>query len=402
MRILALGAAGEMGQAATAVLAAADTVTSVTAADRDARAARSVADSLGTKVTALKLDVTDQHALAAAMSECDLVVNTVGPYFRFGVPILSAAIAAGRDYVDICDDPEPTLDMLGLDATAKAAGVTAVVGMGASPGVSNLLAVIAGGELDQVHSILTGWSVDSAKSASAGGPSAALIHAMQQISGTIPVTRNRETARRPALERVKFAYPGIGAARGRSFGHPEAVTLHRAFPDLENSINVVVGDRFTLGLLTTLGWGIDRRLVGLNTAARLASIAEQALPPDPTRLNRPGRVPPLFAIASGTRDDRPASAAVALAQIPGTSMASNTGVPLAVAALRLNASARPGVHTPETIFAPDEFFTALSEHCLGRPHPNAMTITTRSWLSERANHTALGGSLLTAFLTSRS
>ena len=43
-----------------------------------------------------------------------VVMNTVGPFFRFGVPILTAAIDAGTDYIDVCDDWEPTLEMLAL------------------------------------------------------------------------------------------------------------------------------------------------------------------------------------------------------------------------------------------------------------------------------------------------
>ena len=55
-----------------------------------------------------------------------------------------AAIEAGAHYLDICDDWEPTLDMLELGERARARGVTAVIGMGASPGLTNLLAMKAG------------------------------------------------------------------------------------------------------------------------------------------------------------------------------------------------------------------------------------------------------------------
>ena len=57
--------------------------------------------------------------------------------------MLRAAIRAGCHYVDVCDDWEPTLEMLALDTEARAAGVTAVIGLGASPGITNLLAVQA-------------------------------------------------------------------------------------------------------------------------------------------------------------------------------------------------------------------------------------------------------------------
>jgi saccharopine dehydrogenase-like NADP-dependent oxidoreductase len=388
-----------MGRAAAQVLAADESVTSVVIADRDGPAAAAAAHSLGPKATALRLDVTDRQALSAALAGCDVVVNTVGPYFRFGVPLLRAAIDARRDYIDICDDPEPTLEMLAVDQDAKAAGVTALIGVGASPGVSNLLAVLAGGELDHVQTLYTGWSINGAQPAGTDTVGAALVHGMHQISGNIPVTRNGTLTSRPALEKTTFVYPGIGVATGRSFGHPEAVTLQRAFPELADNTNIVVGDRITLAVLSALGFGIDHRLVGIDTAARIANTAERVTPSDPTRMIKPGQPPPLFAIASGTRRNRLATAAVALGQVPGFSMASNTGIPLAIAALQLASINRPGVHTPETALQPDQFFTALADHCIGRPHPTAMTITTRSWQSAHENREALNGSLLTAFLS---
>ncbi|WP_336086691.1 saccharopine dehydrogenase family protein [Nocardia sp. SSK8] len=462
MRVLALGGAGEMGRVAARVLRADSGVGSLIIADRDERAAREVAADLDAE--ARGLDVTDGPALARALRAADLVVNTVGPYFRFGPPILSAAIDAGCDYIDICDDPQPTLDMLELDARAKAAGVTALLGMGASPGIANLLALRAAAELDRVDDLVTGWNIHSAHPeppiagqptagpASAGssatgratarqaatsrtavgratasqpaagrtaigrtaigrtaigrtaigrtatGPTAAVVHGMRQISGDIPVTRNGIRTERPALERFRLDYPGLGTGEGRSFGHPEAITLPLAFPGLRAATSVVVGDRMTTAALRALRWTIDHRLLTLDRAASLAARVERLLPADPAKLIAAGGLPPLFAIATGLRDGAPATAATALCQVPGLSMAENTGVPLAVGALLLAADPKPGVHAPETLLDPDRFFTAFAPHCIGDPDPNAMTITTRSWSTPETNTAALSSALLTALL----
>ncbi|GEM32550.1 hypothetical protein NN3_35570 [Nocardia neocaledoniensis NBRC 108232] len=414
MRVLALGGAGEMGRVAARVLCGDSRITSLTIADRDEAAAREVAGELG--VQARKLDVTDGPALAAALREVDLVVNTVGPYFRFGPPILSAAIDAHCDYIDICDDPEPTIEMLALDARAKAAGVTALLGMGASPGVANLLALRAGAELDQVDELITGWNIHSARTepvqagpstptagSSAAGrtaaePSAAVVHGIRQLSGDIPVTRNGTRAERPALERFRLDYPGLGIGVGRSFGHPEAITLPLAFPGLREATSVVVADRLTAAALRALRWTIDRRLLTLDRAARLAARIERLLPADPATLVAAGGLPPLFAMATGLRDGAAATAATALCQVPGLSMAENTGVPLAVGALLMADAPKPGVHAPETLLDADRFFTAFAPRCIGAPDPNAMTITTRSWSSPETNSAALSSALLTALL----
>ncbi|MFC9660986.1 saccharopine dehydrogenase family protein [Nocardia sp. NPDC127606] len=398
MRVLALGGAGEMGRVAARIMRGDDSVTALTIADRDEAAARALAAELG--VTACRLDATDGPALTAVMRDFDLVVNTVGPYFRFGPPILAAAIAARCDYIDICDDPQPTMDMLELDAAARAAGVTALVGMGASPGIANLLAVLAGRELDRVDSVVTGWNIHSAHTEPAGpGATAAVVHGMRQIAGDIPVIRDGVRAQRPALERMRIDYPGLGTGEGRSFGHPEAITVARAFPELRDATTVVVGDRSTSAALLALRWVMGARLLTLDQAAAVAARVERLLPADPAKLITAGGLPPLFAVATGLRAGVAATAATALCQVPGLTMADNTGVPLAVAAL-LRAKS-PGVHTPETLLDPHEFFTAFAPHCLGAPRPAAMTVTTRSWDTEEDNAAALSSALLTALLTAR-
>ncbi|WP_113694508.1 saccharopine dehydrogenase family protein [Amycolatopsis albispora] len=266
-----------MGHVAAQVLAASGAVQEVIIGDLDVRRAESVAQALGPKVTGRGVDVTDSCELGAALRKCDLVVNAVGPFFRFGASILSAAVDAACDYVDICDDWEPTLEMLALDDRARTAGVTALVGMGASPGVSNLLAVIAGRELDTVDSVATGWSMTVAAqptASHASQPGAAIEHGMRQLSGTIRILQDGQFAERPALEKVVVDYPGIGRFQGRTFGHPEAVTLQRAFPGLRDNINITVGDRMTCAALSVLRFGINRRILTPRRAARIAAFTD--------------------------------------------------------------------------------------------------------------------------------
>jgi saccharopine dehydrogenase-like NADP-dependent oxidoreductase len=399
LRILTLGGAGEMGRAAVTSLASDDRVKEIVVADRDDLAARRVAHSVGAKASWLAVDVTDRQILADALRNCDVVVNTVGPFFRFGATVLLAAIDAGCDYIDICDDPQPTLEMLELDDLAKAAGITALVGMGASPGVSNLLAVVAARELDAVDSIYTCWNVAAAQPDSnhAGSTSAALVHGIRQISGEIPVIHGGQLVRRPALERLSIDYPGIGPRNGRSFGHPEAVTLSRAFPELRECQNVVFGDRATLAMLSALRWSIGHRLMSADGAARLAGRIER-LTSTGNKLLQTGGVPPLFALATGTRRGQHAVVAAALTQLPGLSMAANTAVPLAVATPMVKLARRPGVHTPETLIDPGRFLDAFAGRCIGKPPPGSMLAITKSWASTAENAAVLNSHLLTALL----
>ena len=93
----------------------------------------------------------------------DIVINTIGPFYKFGNIILKAAIQAKKPYVDICDDWKPTLEMLDLKDDAIDGGITAIIGMGSSPGISNLMSVLACSEFDMVDEIITAWGFGQTK-----------------------------------------------------------------------------------------------------------------------------------------------------------------------------------------------------------------------------------------------
>lgn len=220
---------------------------------------------------------------------------------------------------------------------------------------------------------------------------------MEQISGTIPVTRGGRLVHRQALEKVTVDYPGLGTFTVRSIGHPEAVTLQPAFPGLRDTINVCVGDKFTMAALASFRRLIDKGALTVDRSGAALDKLFGVLPTSPTDFLKPGSSPPLFAVATGTRQGRPGTVATALAQVPGFSMAATTGVPLAVSALLMKETRRPGTHPMETLIDPDVFFAALAPHCFGNPAPEVMTATT-SWASAEANGRALEKSLLTALL----
>ena len=79
----------------------------------------------------------------ADIAGADVVLNCVGPFYKTVKTILSAVIEARVNYVDVCDDVDVTLDILAMDESAKRAGITALIGMGSSPGATNIMAKLA-------------------------------------------------------------------------------------------------------------------------------------------------------------------------------------------------------------------------------------------------------------------
>lgn len=388
MEIVALGGAGAMG--AVAVRAALDIpgVEAMVIADRDLGAAQDLVRRLSggrVPLRALEVDVTDEAALHAALEPVDLVLNTVGPYFRFGLTVLRAAIETDTHYLDICDDWEPTVQMLQLDEEAREREVSAVIGMGASPGISNLLAAVAASELDAVHDIYTAWPVDVGGSGADtegksqllgpdGRPTAAAVHWMEQASGTITgVGGGRLVEKRP-LSPVSLELPAGRRGTAYSIGHPEPITLQRTLKPSGGALNLMVIKPWTVAYLDTLRRDMDAGLLTREQAAQAFAVpglrrtvrsGYKAL-----RLRGPGSLPPFFAAVTGERHgDR--RSVLARMNLDGPQshpirnalrdMARITGVPLALGMAQVidGSARRPGVHPPEAVIEPGRFFADL-------------------------------------------
>lgn len=389
MRVLALGGAGAMGAVAVRTAAYGGGVEHIVIADRDLAAAERLARELAdasVPVSARRLDVTDGAGLLDALGEADLVLNTVGPYYRFGLTVLRAAIDTGTHYLDICDDWEPTVQMLELDAPARAAGVTAVIGMGASPGVSNLLAAAAAAPLDSVRDVYTAWPVDVTAGGEEAGrdqligpdgsPTAAAVHWMQQSSGTITGVRAGSLTEQRPLRPVTLELPGGRRGTAYTVGHPEPVTLQRTLKPTGESANLMVISPSALAYLDVLRRGIDGGRLTNETAAR--RIAKPDLPGIIRSLPRaltnrgPGTLPPFFAAAFGDRRGRDTAVLAHLNPAAGidallTDMARATGIPLALGMSQIadGTARRAGVHPPDAVIDSDRFFADLDRE-LGR------------------------------------
>lgn len=386
MKVLALGGPGAMGAVAVRTAARLPGIDEIVVADRDLGAARrfaAAAAAAGLSIRARHVDVTDPTVLRDALSDADVVLNTVGPYYRFGLPVLEAAIETGTHYLDLCDDWEPTLRMLDLDAAAREAGVCAVIGMGASPGISNLLAVVAARELDSVEDFYTAWPVDVPaghteslpRNGNGGHPPAAVVHWMEQISGTIAVIGAGRLTHESPLRPVPLDLPGGRRGTGYTVGHPEPVTLQRMLQPSGAAATLMIVTPGTAAFLDVLRRDIDTGKLTNETAA-----AEMMKPGllrgirslvAAGRFRSPETLPLFFAAVRGSRDGlsqlvlaRVADDSASGAPLFIDDMSRATGIPLALGLSQVidGTARRPGVHPPEAVIDPDRFFRDLRPH----------------------------------------
>jgi saccharopine dehydrogenase-like NADP-dependent oxidoreductase len=358
LTVVIVGGAGAMGRWAVRSIAKLGSSGRLLIADIDEARAQRVADEVGGPCAAVRLDATDPAALREVFSGCDVVLNTMGPFSLFAHPILEAAIDCGCDYLDIDDDWESTLQAFDLDARARERGCRVVKGIGGSPGVSNLCAVVAASRLDRVDEIITGWSMSGAVVAEepdypAQGSAAAVEHWLIQLSGTIRAWRDGTEQEITPLQPVDLEYPGIGPARAYTVGHPEAVTLPRYLDGVVTSMNVMSGPEWLFDHARKVAADYEAGTITLaEGAARLEDfpVPAERGPRDPL-----GRV---WALARGERDGRTMAVSVEPRTMPPGMMGGGTGLALAVGLelLRRGGIAEPGIHAPEGVIDPEAFF----------------------------------------------
>lgn len=233
MRVLVLGC-GEMGSTAVRDLYEYGPFSEIIVATRSIAKAENVLSglegrSVDMRCESLAIESAGPH-LVELMRSVDVVVNCVGPNYQYEVAIARAAIEAGTDLVDINDDYATTFEMLDLDEIAKEAGVKIVMGLGASPGVTNVLVRVAADQLDRVEEIRTTWMMCAADP---GGLALSrhLIASLSDRALTVCEGEMQEVGSFvDGSETGRLPEP-VADCEVFHVGHPEPITLWRTFPE---------------------------------------------------------------------------------------------------------------------------------------------------------------------------
>lgn len=107
-----------------------------------------------------QLDVTDAAALDGALRGADLCVNSVPTLAGHQMRIFEAALNAGTHYTDLGGLGTYTVKQLEWREKFRAKGLCAVLGVGADPGMSNVICRAVADELDEIDSINLYWAAE--------------------------------------------------------------------------------------------------------------------------------------------------------------------------------------------------------------------------------------------------
>ena len=378
MKIVVLGGAGAMGQVIVRDLCESEPVQDVVIADFNRDKAEELKANLSfPKLSTSFADIRNTDQLAGVLAGAKTVINST-PYY-FNLNVMQAALAAGCHYLDLGGLFHVTRRQLELDKQFREKGLTAVLGMGAAPGMTNVMAAHAAESLDRVDTIdIAIGCVDFVKVEHPMYPPYALDTILDEYTKEPMVFESGQFLAKPPMSgELAVAFPEpVGTVHAILTLHSEVATLPLSYKD--KGIGNVT---FRLGLprefhdklkfLVDLGFGNGEAL----TLDEGPAVPRKVLASLLERFRQPGgvaddcevvRVDVSGECAGRKKLTRLETTVYAHKQWNVSCGALDTGVPPSIVAQMIGAGtiSQRGVLAPESCVPPEPFFRELSRRLI--------------------------------------
>lgn len=227
MKVGVLGAGGIIAPAIVRDLAESEEAEELRLLDLDAERATSVAAAHGgPKAEVVEVDA--RAGLETALDGLDVLVNSAS--YRINLDAMRACLTAGCHYLDLGGLYWRTGEQLELSGEFEAADLVAVLGIGSSPGKTNVMAVRAvrelGGSAERIDVLAAGRDLDPPDGPSYPYAPRTLVDELTLAPMAVAAGETAELA--PLQDGGEYAFPDpIGPA-------PTIFTLHsevRTFPE---------------------------------------------------------------------------------------------------------------------------------------------------------------------------
>ena len=364
-RIAVLGA-GAMGSAAAVLLARHDDV-DLLVLDVDGTRAERVAERVGAHGRAFD-PATDE--LVEALKDIEAVAACI-PY-RANIATMEAALAAGCHYADLGGLFHVTLQQWELHERFAQAGLSAVLGIGSAPGITNVLARLGADRLDagSVRSIdMVDGAVDLGAQGGAFGVPYSADTVLDEFTLPAMVFEDGDLREVPAGSGVidwEFPEP-VGNQPAMYTLHSEPATLPRTIPGVRDvrwrlALPHAVHDGFTF----LVGLGLASRDPVMTPSGPVVprEVLVSVLNPMTVAEGEPSDREVIDVRVAGLRDGREVVARCLAHLQPSpeglSAGAFGTAIPIAVSTRWMAKGRVPaGVHPPETAFDAEAFVADL-------------------------------------------
>jgi lysine 6-dehydrogenase len=280
LKAAVLGAAGTIAPAILRDLAASEELESMLLLDLDGeRAAAAASTHGGSKASSRAVDARNVDELAALLEDADVLVNTAS--YRINLDAMRACLRAGCNYLDLGGLYWVTKSQRELSAEFERVGLLAILGIGSSPGKTNLMAQVAVRELrargDEIESIDVAAAGRDPVASSDGRlrPPYAIQTLLDELTLQPVVIRDGEPVQIEPLSdggTVDYGDP-IGPAETIFTLHSELATFAESFGCANASFRLSLAPRLLAAL---------KRLVGASEEEVAAAARDAASPSNET------------------------------------------------------------------------------------------------------------------------
>jgi len=377
MKVLVLGASGQMGGLTIRDLAEHYDAEIIAADLKLDRIKNVVAKIKSDKITPMSLDANDASALRKVAKDVDVIHNSA--WYELNIKVMPVAIEAGVHYSDLGGFYDFTAKQLEYDKKAKDAGVTCVLGIGSSPGLTNICGAAGANKLDSVDTIniYCSWGTKE-KSEDAAFPAYSIRTVLDELTQEPGIVENGVKKKVPVLSgmtEVLMPEPS-GKVIAYYIKHSEPQTMADFIGKGTRNVSFRIGfppnDFTTFKTLAQLGFGDKEKIdVGGNsvspkeviTAMYLKALAE-------SRASNDAMVDEydFFRVdVTGMKDGRDARATYYIRTWndpeSGISSARDTAVPPSITAnwLATGKITKRGTIPPEGCIDPVPFFKELAK-----------------------------------------
>jgi lysine 6-dehydrogenase len=148
MKVLVLGGAGAVCRHATRDLAEFSDFDRIVIGDYNVGAAEELAAEIGdSRLSVLKVDAEDYEGLVRTFQDYDVVLN--GLPWKYDLAVTKACVEAGVSGLDVSTEET----QWSYDPAATEKGIVFIPGVGATPGITNVMARSGADQLDEVEEI---------------------------------------------------------------------------------------------------------------------------------------------------------------------------------------------------------------------------------------------------------
>ncbi|MGO9694217.1 MAG: saccharopine dehydrogenase family protein [Mycobacterium sp.] len=213
--IVLYGATGFVGKLTAEYLARAGAGARIALAGRSPERLLAVRDTLGESAQSwpvLTADAAAPSTLNEMAARTQVVITTVGPYTRYGLPLVAACAAAGSDYADLTGEPpfiRESIDLYHKQAADTGARIVHACGFDSIPSDLSVYALYRAARDDGAGELVdTNFVVRSFAGGVSGGTIASMLEVLDAASGDPEV--RRQLADPYTLSTDRAAEPELG------------------------------------------------------------------------------------------------------------------------------------------------------------------------------------------------